>query len=152
VCIIPIGSVDLTTVWRDKNAGTSLGDNFGSIPYNKTANAKNSEFRFTSHNSRLGFRIDGDWKGTHFTAFNEFDFLGTSGATNLTVTNGAFPARLKLFWIDARKGKVEFLAGQSWSMLTPNRTGISPLPTDLFYGLGLDVNDIAGQTRPPAPH
>jgi hypothetical protein len=31
-------------------------------------------------------------------------------------------------------------------MLTPNRTGISPLPTDLFYGLGLDVNDIAGQT------
>jgi hypothetical protein len=97
VCIIPIGSVDLTTVWRDKNAGTSPGDNFGSIPYNKTANAKNSEFRFTSHNSRLGFRIDGDWKGTHFTAFNEFDFLGTSGATNLTVTNGAFPARLKLF-------------------------------------------------------
>jgi hypothetical protein len=31
-------------------------------------------------------------------------------------------------------------------MLTPNRVGISPLPNDLFYGLGLDVNDMVGQT------
>ena len=32
-----------------------------------------------------------------------------------------------------RKGKWEFLGGQSWSMLTPNRKGISPLPGDIFY-------------------
>jgi hypothetical protein len=53
---------------------------------------------------------------------------------------------MRLFWLDARKGKIEFLAGQSWSMLTPNRTGISALPGDLFYGQGIDSNYIAGLT------
>jgi hypothetical protein len=146
VCIVPVGFMDLTAVWRDKNAGSSIGTNFGSIPYNNTTNAKNSEFRFSPQNSRIGFRIDGDWKGTHFIAYNEFDFLGTSGATNIGVTNGAFVPRLRLFWVDARKGKVEFLAGQSWSMLTPNRSGISALPGDLFYSQVMDVNYMAGLT------
>ena len=99
-----------------------------------------------SQNSRLGFRIDGDWKGAHFIGYNEFDFLGTSGANNITVTNGAFVPRLRLYWVDVRKGKVEFLAGQSWSMLTPNRRGISPLPGDIFYSQVIDVNYMAGLT------
>lgn len=146
VCIVPVGFMDLTGLWRDKNAGSSIGTNFGSVPYNNTTNAQNSEFRFSPQNSRIGFRIDGDWKGTHFIGYNEFDFLGTSGATNLTVTNGAFVPRLRLFWVDVRKGKVEFLAGQSWSMLTPNRTGISALPGDIFYSQVMDVNYMAGLT------
>jgi hypothetical protein len=145
-CIVPVGFMDLTTLWRDKNAGSSIGTNFGSVPYNNTANAQNSEFRFSPQNSRIGFRIDGSWLGTHFIGYNEFDFLGTSGATNIGVTNGAFVPRLRLFWLDVRKGKVEFLAGQSWSMLTPNRNGISALPGDLFYSQVMDVNYMAGLT------
>jgi hypothetical protein len=145
-CIVPIGFMDLTAVWRDKNAGSSIGTNFGSVPYNNTTNAKNSEFRFSPQNSRLGLRVDGDWKGTHFIGYNEFDFLGTGAGTNYTVTNGAFVPRLRLFWVDVRKGKVEFLAGQSWSMLTPNRKGISALPGDLFYSQVIDVNYMAGLT------
>ncbi len=145
-CVVPIGFMDLTALWRDKNAGSGIGSNFGSVPYNNTTNAQNSEFRFSPQNSRIGFRIDGDWKGTHFIGYNEFDFLGTSGTTNLTVTNGAFVPRLRLFWVDAKKGKLEFLAGQSWSMLTPNRNGISALPGDLFYSQVMDVNYVAGLT------
>jgi len=146
VCITPVGFLDATFVWRDKNAGSSIGTNFGSVPYNNVANGKLSETRFSPQNSRIGFRIDGDWKGTHFIGYNEFDFLGTSGSTALTVTNGAFVPRLRLYWIDARKGGWEFLAGQSWSMLTPNRVGISPLPGDLFYSQVMDVNYMAGLT------
>jgi hypothetical protein len=145
-CIVPIGFMDITTVWRDKNAGSGIGTSFGSVPYNNNTNAKNSEFRFSPQNSRLGFRVDGDWKGTHFIAYNEFDFLGTSGSTSLTVTNGAFVPRLRLFWVDVKKDKLEFLAGQSWSMLTPNRKGISALPGDLFYSQVIDVNYMAGLT------
>ncbi len=51
-----------------------------------------------------------------------------------------------LYWVNARKGKVEFLAGQSWSMLTPNRNGISALPGDLFYSQVIDINYTAGLT------
>ena len=145
-CLVPVGFMDLTAVFRDKNAGSSLGSNFGSIPYNNTVNGRLSEFRFTPQNSRIGFRFDGDWKGTHFIGYNEFDFLGTSASLGLTVTNGAFVPRLRLFWVDVRKGDWEFLGGQSWSMLTPNRTGISPLPGNLFYSQVIDVNYMAGLT------
>ena len=145
-CLVPIGFMDLTALWRDKNAGSSIGSNFGGVPYNNAVNGKLSEFRFSPQNSRIGFRFDGDWKGTHFIGYNEFDFLGTGGATNYTVTNGAFVPRLRLYWVDVRKGGWEFLAGQSWSMLTPNRTGISALPGNLFYSQVIDVNYMAGLT------
>src|SRR5260370_10437618 len=39
---------------------------------------------------------------------------------------------------------MEFMGGQSWSMLTPNRKGISPLPGDLFYTQDIEVNYQAG--------
>jgi hypothetical protein len=146
VCITPVGFVDATFVWRDKNAASGIGSNFGSVPFNNVVNGKLSEDRFSIQNSRLGLRVDGDWKGTHFIGYNEFDFLGTSGALNINTTNGAVVPRLRLFWVDARKGPWEFLAGQSWSMLTPNRVGISPLPGDLFYSQVMDVNYMAGLT------
>ena len=146
VCVVPIGFMDAAFVWRDKNAASQIGSNFGGVPYNNVVNGKLSEDRFSIQNSRLGFRIDGDWKGVHFIGYNEFDFLGTSGATNITVTNGAVVPRIRLYWVDARKGKVEFLAGQSWSMLTPNRKGISPFPGDIFYSQVFDVNYMAGLT------
>jgi hypothetical protein len=145
-CLVPIGFMDLTAVWRDKNAGSSMGSNFGSIPFNNTVNGNLSEFRFTPQNSRIGFRFDGDWKGAHFLGYNEFDFNGTSGSNGIAVSNGAFVPRLRLYWVDVRKGKIEFLAGQSWSLLTPNRTGLSALPGNLFYTQVVDINYMAGLT------
>ena len=104
-CLIPIGFMDATAFFRDKNATSSIGSNFGSVPYNNTVNGRLSEFRFSPQNSRIGFRFDGDWKGTHFIGYNEFDFLGTGASNALTVTNGAFVPRLRLFWVrDARRG------------------------------------------------
>jgi hypothetical protein len=146
ICLIPVGFMDFTPFWRDKNAGSSMGSNFGGVPYNNVAAGNLSEFHFSMQNSRLGFRIDGDWKGAHFIGYNEFDFNGTSGSTALAVSNGAIVPRLRLYWADVRKGKVEFLAGQSWSMLTPNRNGISALPGDLFYTQVIDINYVAGLT------
>ncbi|HWE50544.1 MAG TPA: hypothetical protein VG273_12170 [Bryobacteraceae bacterium] len=146
VCVVPIGFMDFTPFWRDKNAASSMGSNFGSVPFNNVANGNLSEFHFSEQNSRLGFRIDGDWKGAHFIGYNEFDFNGTSGSTSLAVSNGAIVPRLRLYWVDVRKNKLEFLAGQSWSLLTPNRKGLSALPGDLFYGQVIDINYIAGLT------
>jgi hypothetical protein len=146
VCVTPVGFLDVTGVWRDKNAGSGIGSNFGAIPYGNTVGGHNSEFRFSPQNSRIGFRIDADWKGTHLLAYNENDFLGTGAANNIGVTNGAFVPRLRLFWVDLRKSKWEVLAGQSWSLLVPNRKGLSALPGDLFYGQEMDVNYLIGLT------
>ena len=146
VTIMPVGFMDFTTFWRDKDAASSMGTNFGSVPYNNAVQGNLSEFHFSNQNSRLGFRVDGNWKGAHFIGYNEFDFNGTSGSTSLAVSNGAIVPRLRLYWLDVRKGSIEFLAGQSWSMLTPNRKGLSALPSDLFYSQVVDINYIAGLT------
>jgi len=150
-CMVPIGFMDMTSVWRSKDLGSSIGSNFASLPYNNVLAGNLSEFHFSPQNSRIGFRIDGNWKGTHFIAYNEDDFNGTSGGNNLSVTSGSFVPRLRLFWVDVRKGNIELLAGQSWSMLTPNRKGLSALPGDLFYGQEIDLNYLTGLpwTRQP---
>jgi hypothetical protein len=144
--ITPVGFMDATAFVRDKNPGSGIGSSFGSIPYNTGATGKLSEFRFSPQNSRIGFRVDGEYKGARFIGYNEFDFLGTSGSNAIGVSNGGFVPRLRLFWVDVRKDQFEILAGQSWSMLTPNRKGISALPGDVFFSQTIDVNYMAGLT------
>jgi len=152
ITIMPVGFLDATGVWRSKAAGSGIGSNFGSIPFdNAVPGGHLNEFRFSPQNSRVGFRIDGNWKGARFINYLETDFLGTSGANNIGITNGAFVPRLRLFWLSVRKGAWEVLGGQSWSMFTPNRKGISALPGDIFYSQVFDVNYLIGLpwTRQP---
>jgi hypothetical protein len=145
VTIMPVGFMDATAVWRNEAPGSGIASSFGSIPYaNAVPGGKLDEMRFSPQNSRLGFRIDGNWKGLKFIGYNEFDFNGTSGSNGIGVTNGAFVPRLRLFWVDTRKGPFEFLAGQSWSLLTPGRSGISPLPGDIFFSQVVDLNYVLG--------
>ena len=146
--IQPIGFMDFTAVFKSENAGGSIGSSFGSVPYDNTTTGTSrlSEFRFSPQNSRIGFRFDANVGDAHIIGYNENDFLGTSGTNNLSVTNGAFVPRLRLFWVDIRKGQWEILGGQSWSLLTPNRKGLSPLPGDIFFSQATDVNYLAGLT------
>jgi hypothetical protein len=46
--------------------------------------------------------------------------------------------------VDVQKDKWEFLGGQTWSLITPGRSGISPLPANIFYTQDIDVNYQAG--------
>ena len=48
--------------------------------------------------------------------------------------------RLRLYFVDLKRGKWELLAGQTWSWLTPNRTGIGPMPVDLALTYNEDQN------------
>src|SRR5579872_6391844 len=43
--ITPVGFMDFTTVFRTTNVGSSIGTNFGGIPYNNAAAGKLTEFR-----------------------------------------------------------------------------------------------------------
>jgi hypothetical protein len=45
-----------------------------------------------------------------------------------------------LYWAQYQQGKFEFLAGQAWDFLVPNRNGLSPMPADLFYSQNVDTN------------
>jgi hypothetical protein len=105
-----------------------------------------SEGKLAVANSRIGFRVDLKAKGTNVIGYFEGDFVGGIGnaAFNTQVTSNSLLFRVRLFWVDVRKGKWEALAGQSWSMMVPNRRQISALPADLFYGQVVDANYMNG--------
>jgi hypothetical protein len=151
--IVPIGFMDLTNTFRSTNSRDSLATNFGNFPYsNSVPQGFITEDRFSAQNSRIGFRVDAKVKGANVLGYQEGDFVGGVGASgnspslNTQVTSNSILYRMRLYWVDVRYKKVEFLAGQSWSMMTPNRKQISALPGDLFYGQEYDVNYLNGLT------
>jgi hypothetical protein len=146
----PLGFVDLTNVVRSTDVGSGIGTTFASIPFNNTASGHLSESRMSLQNSRLGLRIDSNVLGMNVIGYLETDFLGNA-AGSLVQTSNADTLRMRLFWIDMRKSRWEILAGQSWSLLTPNRKGISPLPGDIFYSQDQDTNYQAGLVWTRAP-
>lgn len=141
--ITPVGFMDFTGVWRSHTGGSGIGTNFGGIPYGTVFQNNLSEFRFSMQNSRIGFRVDAMVKGAHVIGYMESDFLGNNPG-NVAVSSNSNTLRSRLYWADVRKGAWEVLGGQTWSLITPGRTGISPLPGDLFYSQDIDVNYQAG--------
>src|SRR5262249_49141668 len=107
-----------------------------------------SENKLSAANSRTGLRVDAIVKGTKILGYYEGDFVGGvgNGAFNTQVSSNSLLYRIRLYWVDARKGKFEMLAGQSCSIMTPNRKQISALPADLFYSQVVDVNCMNGLT------
>ena len=145
--ITPIGFVDATNTWRSTADGDSLKTNFGKFPYNNSLPlARDSEDKLSLQNSRVGARFDGSYKDWHFLGYWESDFVGDFAGNNTQVTSNSVLMRLRLYWVQLRNKHFEVLGGQSWSMMTPNRNGISPLPGDLFYGQEFDVNYLNGLT------
>ncbi len=141
--ISPVGFMDMTEVSRSTNPGTGIGTNFGSIPYGNTQLGSLTESRLSIQNSRVGMRIDTGFKDIGVMGYWESDFLGQLGNPpngGLAVTSNPYVMRLRLYWVDVRKGGWEILGGQSWSLMTPNRRGVSPLPGDIFYSQDIDVN------------
>jgi hypothetical protein len=141
----PLGFVDLTNVVRSTDVGSGIGTSFNTIPFNNTTAGHLSESRMSLQNSRIGLRIDSNVLGWNILGYLETDFLGSAPA-NLVVTSNADPLRLRLFFVDMKSSKFEVLAGQSWSLMTPGRKGISPLPGDIFYSQDMDTNYQVGLT------
>ncbi len=141
--ITPVGFMDMTSVTRSVNAGSGIGTNFGGIPYGNTQAGSLTESRLSPQNSRIGMRVDTMVKDMKVLGYWESDFLGQLGNPpngGLAVSSNPYVFRLRLYWVDVMKGKFEFLAGQSWSLMTPNRRGLSPLPSDIFNSQDIDVN------------
>jgi hypothetical protein len=128
----PGGSVEFTNVFRTTNTGSAAFTGFNAIPFNNTVQGHITEFRMTGQASTLNLKVTGKLGANLITGFVEADFTGNDAA-NVFVTSNSHTNRLRLYWVDVRRGKWEFLGGQSWSWLTPNRVGLSPLPADIFY-------------------
>lgn len=142
--LTPFGFLDFTSIWRNHDTGDGIATSFASIPYGRNTVATNlSELRFSSQYSRIGFRVDALVKGARLTGYMESDFLG-SVPGNVAVSTNSNTLRMRLYWADLRKSWWEVLFGQTWSLITPNRAGISPIPGDIFYSQNIDADYQAG--------
>jgi hypothetical protein len=146
----PGGFMDLASIFRSTNVASGIGTSFGGIPYDNTAAGRQSESRFSAQTSRVSLKVSTKHGASAVTGYLEADFLG-SAPGNLNVSTNSNTMRMRLYWLSVQRGKWEILGGQSWSMLTPGRNGISPVPSDLFYTQNVDSNYQVGLVWTRAP-
>lgn len=137
----PGGFVDFENVFRSTNTGSIASTGFGGIPFSASNSPAGhlSEFHSTGQYSRLNLRVNSDFAGNKVTGYVETDFNGNDAANVLAGTN-PHTFRLRLFFVDLKRTKWEFIGGQTWSLVTPNRTGLGTMPSDLAITLNEDAN------------
>jgi hypothetical protein len=138
----PGGFLDLTGVFRTKTVGSGIATTFGTAPYKVAASypaAGLSELRMSEQDSRVSLKVDSSIGSSKVIGYFETDFLGYN-ATTMAVTANSATLRLRLAFADVTRGKWEILGGPDWSLMTPNRAGISPMTSDVFYSLDPDAN------------
>ncbi|MBV9611546.1 MAG: hypothetical protein JO091_03700 [Acidobacteriaceae bacterium] len=147
----PLGFMDMTFFARSTNLGSGIGTNFAGTPFNNVAAGHLSETNFSAQNSRIGFRVDSTFMGAKVLGYLEADFLFNNNAGSYQITSNSAGFRLRNYFVDVTKDGFEVLGGQDWSFLTPNRKGLSPIPSDIFYTQNMDTNYQAGLiwTRQP---
>lgn len=135
----PGGFLDFENIYRTTNTQSNIASNFATIPFSNTPQGHVSEFRNTAQFSRLDLKIASKFGKHDVTTYIETDFSGND-ATGVYQSVNGHTLRLRLFFADARRNKWEFLAGQTWSWITPNRNGQGPMPVDLALTYNEDQN------------
>jgi hypothetical protein len=140
----PGGFIDFSSVWRSTNVGSGVATAFNAIPANNSIAGKQSETRFSMQNTRLTLKAtERPLKNVLASGYIEMDFSGALPASGYVTGNG-ISFRIRQAYINLQIGKWEILGGQAWSLITPNRTGTSPAPSDVFIGVGQDSSYLAG--------
>jgi hypothetical protein len=139
----PGGFVDFENVFRSTNTGNVTATSFWAIPYSNTAAGHLTEYRSTGQYSRFNIKTHAKYGENDITGYVEFDFNGNDAA-NVFVTSNPHTDRLRVYWLDLKRGSWEFLGGQTWGLQTPNRVGLSPVPADLALTIGEDAQTHVG--------
>jgi hypothetical protein len=137
--LTPGGFVDFENIFRTTNTQSNIATNFAGIPFSNTPQGRVTELRSTAQFSRLNLKLEDNFRGVDLIGYVEGDFSGNSAPNVYQSVNG-LTNRLRLYFGYARHGNWEVLGGQTWSWLTPNRTGIGPLPSDLAITYNEDQN------------
>src|ERR1700751_4456328 len=137
--LTPGGFVAFENIFRTTNTQSNIATSFATIPYGNTPQGNISEFRTTAQYSRLNLMVKDKYRGAEIIGYVEGDFSGND-APGVYQSVNPHTNRLRLYFGDSRRGKWEFLGGQTWSWMTPNRTGIGPIPSDLAITYNEDQN------------
>src|SRR5260370_21231655 len=120
------GFIDFENIYRTTNTQGNINTPFAAIPFNNTAHRRLSVLRTTAQNSRFSFKVTDKFAGNDVLGYLETDFSGND-APSVYQTSNPHTNRLRLYFMDLKRGKWEVLGGQSSGCLTPNRQRIRPM-------------------------
>jgi hypothetical protein len=112
VSLQPYGFFEGIGMWRSAATGDTVSTKFGSIPLYETP----SESLFSVGHSRMSLHSEMTLGPGKIVGYVESDFLDKKGQG---------PYRWRQYWGEYKLGNWEFLGGQAWSLLRPNRSGIT---------------------------
>ncbi len=140
------GFVAAESAFRSRNETTSIGSNFSAIPLAQSQQYHENEFRFTSQQSRFSLLMHGDIDPQqHVEAYAELDLLGAAGTANSNESDSYTPRlRQAYFAYDNDALDLHALAGQSWSLATMFKQGVTPHQEDV--PLTIDAQYVPGFT------
>jgi hypothetical protein len=133
------GFLDAAAILRSTNVGSGVPTTFSTIPFDNTPQGNQRETRLTAQNTRLNLLVTTKVGSAAVKGFFEVDFLG-AGPANAFVTANAHTMRLRHGWFQYARGGFEFTGGQTWTLLMPNRNGVSPVSADVVFSQTLDAN------------
>ncbi len=151
---IQIGAVNLKFggfiaaegVYRSRNIVNDINTDFAGIPFKNTVQANESEIHGTARQTRVSGLVTGDVDAyTHLAAYVETDFL-SAGVTSNDRESNSYTLRIRHGYatVDMDGMGFHFLAGQTWSLLTTNTSGIIPRSEQI--PLTIDAQYVPGFT------
>ena len=141
------GFVEAAGIFRSRNEVADIASNFNTgIPFPQSPNNHETEFRGSGHQSRVSLLVTGDLDASQkLSSYVETDFQSAANTANSNESN-SYNLRLRQFYgtYDNTSSGLHVLGGQSWSLLTPFKVGITPRSEDLpavidaQYAVGFD--------------
>jgi hypothetical protein len=122
------GFIDLALFDRSRNETAGLTTSWAGIPFANSSNNHIGELRASSQYSRLSLLVQGRPYDTGLlTAYFEGDLNG-SGVTSTTVQTNSYSPRVRQAFaeLDDSGWGVHLVAGQAYSLVTPNALGVLP--------------------------
>jgi hypothetical protein len=144
------GYVALAGLFDSANVGGSIGTNFAAIPYSNTPEGNATEFRLSTQRTRVAVRVDTKMEKADLASYLEADFRGTTSGT-VAVTSSSFGFRVRQAWLDYRRSRFEAAAGQMFSLITPVRSEVTPIPSEAMMTYAVDAQYVAGLVWDRAP-
>lgn len=146
------GYVDLTALYRTANETRGTATSFSGIPFEQSPNAHIGEFEMTAQQTRFSMLVQGQPDDDSLlSAYGEADFNNGAGGAN-SVQSNSYTPRLRQAYMtyDYKPWNSYVLAGQTWSLSTLFRKGLTPR-TEFVPGV-IDTAYLPGVTylRVPA--
>lgn len=144
VSITPGGFLALEGVYRSRFIGADIGTPYQNIPFANVRSGLGNEFRMTARQSRASLLVQGDVNpATHLAGYAELDFLGAAQTANSNESN-SYNLRIRHLYatVDQDDFGAHLLAGQNWSLVTMNTTGILPRKENI--PLSIDAQYVPG--------